>query len=83
MLDMFRPLTAPESSVHMLWETTVKKTETKWFVWRILSLRYWQPGQPNSYNGDQDCGELLQDSAGVGQWNDDGCFGEQNWICEQ
>lgn len=49
----------------------------------ILYIRFWQPGQPNSYNGKQDCGELLHESSGVGQWNDDGCFAEQIWICEK
>ena len=49
----------------------------------ILYIRYWQPGQPNSFNGNQDCGEIVPNSSGVGEWNDDGCFAEQIGICEK
>ena len=50
----------------------------------ILPDRYWQPGQPNSFNGNQDCGEMVQNSTTAeGMWNDDGCFAEQSWICEK
>lgn len=48
----------------------------------VLYIRYWQPNQPNSFNGNQDCGEIVPKSPGVGEWNDDGCFAEQQWICE-
>lgn len=49
----------------------------------LLLRRYWQTGQPNSYGGNQDCGEILQVTSGVGQWNDDACSAEQTWICEK
>lgn len=50
------------------------------FLW----IRYWQPGQPNSHEGNQDCGELVKVSLKAeGEWNDDGCFGKQVWICEK
>lgn len=48
----------------------------------ILYIRYWQPGQPNSFNRNQDCGEIVQKEGG-GEWNDDGCFAEQLGICEK
>uniref|UniRef100_A0A3B4YE90 CD209 antigen-like protein E n=1 Tax=Seriola lalandi dorsalis TaxID=1841481 RepID=A0A3B4YE90_SERLL len=51
------------------------------FVSVILCIRFWQIGQPNSYSGNQDCAEIVQDTS-VGEWNDDGCFAEQIWICE-
>ncbi|XP_036933214.1 C-type lectin domain family 4 member M-like isoform X1 [Acanthopagrus latus] len=53
-----------------------------WVDGTPVTTSYWQPGQPNSFNGNQDCGEILHRAAGVGEWNDDGCFAEQNWICE-
>ncbi|KAM8733638.1 uncharacterized protein AB9X84_025314 isoform 2-T3 [Acanthopagrus schlegelii] len=53
-----------------------------WVDGTPVTTTYWQPGQPNSFNGNQDCGEILHRAAGVGEWNDDGCFAEQNWICE-
>uniref|UniRef100_A0A671UUF8 C-type lectin domain-containing protein n=1 Tax=Sparus aurata TaxID=8175 RepID=A0A671UUF8_SPAAU len=53
-----------------------------WVDGTPVTTTYWQPGQPNSFNGNQDCGEILHRSAGVGEWNDDGCFAEQYWICE-
>lgn len=54
-----------------------------WVDGSNVTTKFWQPGQPNSYNGNQDCGENLQKTPGVGQWNDDGCFAVQNWICEK
>uniref|UniRef100_A0A3B4YYV3 CD209 antigen-like protein E n=1 Tax=Seriola lalandi dorsalis TaxID=1841481 RepID=A0A3B4YYV3_SERLL len=51
------------------------------FTDRCVSQRFWQIGQPNSYSGNQDCAEIVQDTS-VGEWNDDGCFAEQIWICE-
>ncbi|XP_063733094.1 asialoglycoprotein receptor 1-like isoform X2 [Eleginops maclovinus] len=53
-----------------------------WVDGTDVTTTFWQPGQPNSYNGNQDCGETVQKNQGVGEWNDDGCFAEQNWICE-
>lgn len=50
---------------------------------RLLPCRYWKPGQPNSFGGDQDCGEILQDASGVGMWNDDFCSSDQMWVCEK
>ncbi|KAG7237967.1 hypothetical protein INR49_031483 [Caranx melampygus] len=58
--------------------------EGKW-VWvdgSPVTMQFWQPGQPNSFNGNQDCAELVQ-TVTTGEWNDDGCFAEQSWICEQ
>ncbi|XP_033949243.1 asialoglycoprotein receptor 1-like isoform X2 [Pseudochaenichthys georgianus] len=54
-----------------------------WVDGSNVTTKFWQPGQPNSYNGNQDCGENLQKTPGVGEWNDDGCFAVQNWICEK
>ncbi|KAL3044539.1 hypothetical protein OYC64_012934 [Pagothenia borchgrevinki] len=54
-----------------------------WVDGSNVTTQFWQPGQPNSYNGNQDCGENVQKTPGVGQWNDDGCFAVQNWICEK
>ncbi|KAK5896632.1 hypothetical protein CesoFtcFv8_009773 [Champsocephalus esox] len=54
-----------------------------WVDGSNVTTKFWQPGQPNSYNGNQDCGECVQKTPGVGQWNDDGCFAVQNWICEK
>nr|XP_046263019.1 C-type lectin domain family 4 member M-like isoform X2 [Scatophagus argus] len=54
-----------------------------WVDGTPVTTTYWEPGQPNSYNGNQDCGEIVPKSSGVGQWNDDGCFADQIWICEK
>ncbi|KAL7395224.1 hypothetical protein ABVT39_012467 [Epinephelus coioides] len=54
-----------------------------WVDGTPLTTGFWQPGQPNSFNGNQDCGEIVQKSVGVGEWNDDGCFSQQLWICEK
>ncbi|XP_049441386.1 CD209 antigen-like [Epinephelus fuscoguttatus] len=54
-----------------------------WVDGTPLTTGFWQPGQPNSFNGNQDCGEIVQKSVGMGEWNDDGCFSQQLWICEK
>ncbi|KAM6980230.1 C-type lectin domain family 4 member M-like [Aplochiton taeniatus] len=54
-----------------------------WVDGTPLTLNFWEEGQPNSHGGNQDCGEFVHRSGGRGDWNDDGCFAEQNWICEQ
>ncbi|XP_061582108.1 CD209 antigen-like protein E [Cololabis saira] len=53
-----------------------------WLDGTPATTTYWEPGQPNSYSGDQDCGEFIQYSS-EGHWNDDGCFADQNFICEK
>ncbi|XP_041800580.1 asialoglycoprotein receptor 1-like [Chelmon rostratus] len=54
-----------------------------WVDGSPVTTTFWQPNQPNSFNGNQDCGELVREPSGVGEWNDDGCFAEQIWICEK
>ncbi|KAE8285643.1 C-type lectin domain family 17, member A Prolectin [Larimichthys crocea] len=53
-----------------------------WLDGTPVTIAYWQPGQPNSFNRNQDCGEIVQKEGG-GEWNDDGCFAEQLGICEK
>ncbi|KAI3351429.1 hypothetical protein L3Q82_020284 [Scortum barcoo] len=54
-----------------------------WVDGTPVTMTYWQPNQPNSFNGNQDCGEFVPKSPGLGEWNDDGCFAQQVWICEK
>uniref|UniRef100_A0A3P8RNM4 C-type lectin domain-containing protein n=1 Tax=Amphiprion percula TaxID=161767 RepID=A0A3P8RNM4_AMPPE len=61
---------------------SVQEGVWKWVDGTSVTTTYWQPGQPNSYNRNQDCGEFVQESS-LGQWNDDGCFADQVWICEK
>ncbi|XP_041645847.1 C-type lectin domain family 4 member M-like isoform X1 [Cheilinus undulatus] len=53
-----------------------------WVDGSLVTVSYWQEGQPNSHEGEQDCGEIVQ-SGEVGGWNDDGCFAENVGICEK
>nr|UBK24431.1 CTL3 [Takifugu obscurus] len=62
---------------------TVTEGNWTWVDGTRATTTYWQPGQPNSYGGNQDCGELLHDLSGAGQWNDDACTAEQTWVCEK
>nr|XP_040030578.1 C-type lectin domain family 4 member M-like isoform X2 [Gasterosteus aculeatus aculeatus] len=54
-----------------------------WVDGTPVNTTYWQDGQPNSFKGNQDCGETLQSSSGVGEWNDNSCSNDQIFICEQ
>ncbi|XP_028304431.1 low affinity immunoglobulin epsilon Fc receptor-like [Gouania willdenowi] len=64
---------------------TDEGVEGKW-VWvdgSPLTLTFWGPNQPNSHNGkQQDCVEIWHQKTGIGEWNDESCTIEQNWLCE-
>ncbi|XP_065814846.1 C-type lectin domain family 6 member A isoform X2 [Labrus bergylta] len=53
-----------------------------WVDGTPVTTTYWQEGQPNSHEGNQDCGEIVQ-LGQVGAWNDDGCFAKNVAVCEK
>ncbi|XP_026160185.1 CD209 antigen-like [Mastacembelus armatus] len=56
----------------------------KWVDGTPLTTAYWGKGQPNSYDGrNQDCVEFWHRGSSIGDWNDENCNVEQNWICEK
>ncbi|KAM7418544.1 hypothetical protein PAMA_015923 [Pampus argenteus] len=55
----------------------------KWVDGTPLTTAFWGSGQPNSYNGkNQDCAEFRYRVNKPGDWNDESCETQQNWICE-
>lgn len=55
----------------------------QWVDGTPMTKTFWASGQPNSYNGrDQDCVEFWHRATRQGEWNDENCNLEQNWICE-
>ncbi|XP_037635390.1 CD209 antigen-like protein A [Sebastes umbrosus] len=62
---------------------SIKEGTWMWVDGTPVTTTYWGVDQPNSYDGNQDCGETVQKELGVGEWNDDGCSADQNFICEQ
>uniref|UniRef100_A0A671YWF7 C-type lectin domain family 4 member M-like n=1 Tax=Sparus aurata TaxID=8175 RepID=A0A671YWF7_SPAAU len=55
----------------------------KWVDGSPLTTMFWGTNQPNSSNGrNQDCAEFRHRATGTGDWNDESCNAEQNWICE-
>ncbi|KAK9976641.1 hypothetical protein ABG768_021846, partial [Culter alburnus] len=59
----------------------------KWVDGSTLTYEFWRSGQPNSYNGDEDCAltyssgwNALTYSTG---WADYPCSGVFRWICEK
>ncbi|XP_073343240.1 C-type lectin domain family 4 member E-like isoform X2 [Pagrus major] len=62
---------------------SVKKGTWTWVDETPVITTYWEAGQPNNYYGNQDCGEVVERSSGVGVWNDEACSVEQLYICEQ
>ncbi|XP_057700406.1 C-type lectin domain family 4 member M-like isoform X2 [Corythoichthys intestinalis] len=53
-----------------------------WVDGTPLSLQFWADDQPNSYNGNQDCGEFWYRSSGNAEWNDEKCSSKRYWVCE-
>ncbi|KAM8773182.1 uncharacterized protein AB9X84_014483 [Acanthopagrus schlegelii] len=54
-----------------------------WVDGSPLTTTFWGKNQPNSSNGrNQDCAEFRHRATGNGDWNDESCNVEQNWICE-
>ncbi|XP_076583544.1 uncharacterized protein LOC143318905 [Chaetodon auriga] len=55
----------------------------KWVDGTPMTTSFWGKNQPNSFDGrNQDCVEFWHHASGVGDWNDENCNIEQNWICE-
>ncbi|XP_060905118.1 C-type lectin domain family 4 member M-like [Labrus mixtus] len=54
----------------------------KWVDGTPVNTTYWRPAQPNSYGGNQDCGEMVQSSQ-LGGWNDERCSKTDVCICEK
>ncbi|CAN9509887.1 unnamed protein product [Ophioblennius macclurei] len=55
----------------------------QWVDGSSLTIAFWGKNQPNSHNGrNQDCVEIWHQSSDDGEWNDEGCTIEQNFICE-
>lgn len=74
------------SSVTEAWiGLTDEGIEGQW-VWvdgTSLTTAYWGKDQPNSHEGkNQDCVEFWYRGARRGDWNDEKCDVEQNFICE-
>ncbi|XP_041654046.1 CD209 antigen-like [Cheilinus undulatus] len=54
----------------------------KWVDGSTVTTTFWKPGQPNSKDIDQDCGEFWQGGK-VGSWNDENCATESISVCEK
>ncbi|KAK2919414.1 C-type lectin domain family 4 member M-like [Channa argus] len=56
----------------------------RWVDGTLLNKTFWAKGQPNSYDGrNQDCVEFWHRATSRGEWNDENCNVEQNWMCEK
>uniref|UniRef100_H3D482 C-type lectin domain-containing protein n=1 Tax=Tetraodon nigroviridis TaxID=99883 RepID=H3D482_TETNG len=55
----------------------------KWVDGSPLTTAFWGDNQPNSYDGrNQDCVEFWHHATGNGDWNDEHCNVENNWMCK-
>ncbi|KAL2097692.1 hypothetical protein ACEWY4_006899 [Coilia grayii] len=54
----------------------------KWVDGTLLTTGFWDSGQPNSYDGNEDCAEIRERSY-LTNWNDDLCTRSQLWACEK
>lgn len=52
-------------------------------VFLLTCCRFWGENQPNSLDGrNQDCVEFWHHASGNGDWNDEHCNVDNNWMCE-
>ncbi|KAL6481108.1 hypothetical protein MHYP_G00091880 [Metynnis hypsauchen] len=51
----------------------------KWSDQSYSTFRYWKENQPDNYNGNENCGEIVM--TGEGRWNDVQCGEEFPFIC--
>lgn len=45
----------------------------------LVGKGFWQDGEPNNVDGDEDCAEVSRDTAA---WNDVPCSRKFSWVCE-
>jgi cysteine-rich repeat protein len=50
----------------------------QWYSGEMFSYSNWSSGEPNNFNGNEDCVEILTS----GQWNDMDCTSTRAYICE-
>ncbi|XP_017268540.1 CD209 antigen-like protein E [Kryptolebias marmoratus] len=55
----------------------------KWLDGTVLDEGYWQDGEPNDYDKNEDCAEIFPSINFFKAWNDLKCSDLQNWICEK
>jgi cysteine-rich repeat protein len=51
----------------------------KWESSEPVAYTHWLSGQPDNFQDSEDCVEMFQ---GTGEWNDDNCTYEYEYICE-
>ncbi len=55
------------------------------FVWvdgSSLTTAYWKDGEPNDYNGNEDCGGMYLSGDSAGLWNDFDCTTSRPFFCQ-
>uniref|UniRef100_A0A3Q2WGQ3 C-type lectin domain-containing protein n=1 Tax=Haplochromis burtoni TaxID=8153 RepID=A0A3Q2WGQ3_HAPBU len=79
-----------------LWVRTQISSEIYWFglndrtvegVWEwsdgspfIQYLSHWMSGQPDDWNDNEDCGQVV--GYNFGEWNDENCDNKRKYICK-
>lgn len=60
--------------------------ELKWQgspgVWYGMSYTNWYYGQPDNYQGDEDCVQIVKNETPPYGWNDNKCDEKMAFICE-
>lgn len=46
----------------------------------LVGAGFWQDGEPNNVDGDEDCVEVSRSAAA---WNDVPCSRQFSWVCEE
>ncbi|XP_075758376.1 C-type lectin domain family 4 member E-like isoform X3 [Pelodiscus sinensis] len=76
-------LAAHVTDPHVYWlglSDSAAEGEWRWLDGSPLTIRFWEPGEPNNVGPDgEDCGSLRHS----GKWNDIKCSAAALWVCER
>ncbi|XP_034144398.1 CD209 antigen-like protein E isoform X2 [Esox lucius] len=61
-----------------------KEGTWKWVDGTVLTTGFWNPSQPDDFQGQEDCAEIyIQGNNPLQTWKDQQCERKLNWICEK
>ena len=61
-----------------------RRVDTKFYdtCGKPLTYARWRPGQPDDYQGRENCGKMHVNGAQKAKWNDNDCNNKYGYICQ-